>query len=128
MYTLVCVVGGSHVTYILYGRACARQAPLYMDGLVRPLTYALSSAIIGTQSTLQAKCLSELLLRVDASPAFEEWFTYVSFAEFLITTAFWLYRLNRALALFEPLFIIPVLQVYIKRERARVCMYVCGNA
>ena len=31
---------------------------------------------------------------------------------FVATTAFWLYRMNRALALFEPLFIIPLLQVF----------------
>lgn len=112
MYVLGCLAILSHVTYIIYGRALKKKhKPLPFDQSIRPLCYGLLSAVIGTQSTLQAKCLSELLIRVDASGALSEWFTYLSFAEFLLTTAFWLYRLNRALALFEPLFIIPVLQV-----------------
>lgn len=36
---------------------------------------------------------------------------------FLVTVAFWLYRLNAALGKYDPLFIIPLLQA---RARARL--------
>lgn len=35
--------------------------PLRYSHLAMPLAYAICSAIIGTQSVIQAKCLSELL-------------------------------------------------------------------
>ena len=66
---------------------------------------------MGTQSTLQAKCLSELLSALDPT-ALTDSLTYLTLFGFVGGTAFWLYRMNEALALFEPLFIIPVLQVF----------------
>lgn len=93
----------------------------------------MCSAMIGTQSTLQvllyfpisiahsdsrayhsmqAKCLSELLVSATADDSLNSWFTYLTLAVFVIATIFWLYRMNKALALFDPLFIIPILQVY----------------
>ena len=39
-----------------------------------------------------------------------EWFTYAVLAYFVVTVAFWLYRLNAALGKYDPLFIIPLLQ------------------
>ncbi|CAN0569640.1 unnamed protein product, partial [Ectocarpus sp. 12 AP-2014] len=39
-------------------------------------------------------------------------FTYLVFAIWLGTTIFWLVRMNRALAMFHGLFIIPALQVF----------------
>lgn len=99
--------------YRTYRRAYRTQGkPLPWDPVVRPVAYAVVSAVIGTQSTLQAKCLSGLLVSPDAGQALGDGFTYLTLAGFLLGTAFWLYRMNRALALFEPLFIIPVLQVF----------------
>jgi hypothetical protein len=75
------------------------------------LAYVFFDLQVGTQSTLQAKCLSELAAALDAS-ALGDSVTYLTLLGFLGGTAFWLYRMNEALALFEPLFIIPVLQVF----------------
>lgn len=77
-----------------------------------PIVYAVSSALIGTQSVVQAKAFSELMevwLGSDVN-IWLEWFTYVVLAYFLVTVAFWLYRLNAALGMYDPLFIIPLLQ------------------
>mmetsp|Transcript_1545 Transcript_1545/g.3111 ORF Transcript_1545/g.3111 Transcript_1545/m.3111 type:complete len:651 (+) Transcript_1545:49-2001(+) len=109
---LASLAGCFHLSYRTYRQAYRLQRPLYGDAVVRPVAYAVLSAIIGTQSTLQAKCLSGLLVSPDAGQALGEGFTYLALAGFLLGTAFWLYRMNRALALFEPLFIIPVLQVF----------------
>lgn len=77
-----------------------------------PIVYSVSSALIGTQSVVQAKAFSELMevwLGSDVN-IWLEWFTYVVLAYFLVTVAFWLYRLNAALGMYDPLFIIPLLQ------------------
>mmetsp|Transcript_23143 Transcript_23143/g.61838 ORF Transcript_23143/g.61838 Transcript_23143/m.61838 type:complete len:405 (+) Transcript_23143:87-1301(+) len=72
-----------HGTYRWYRRQHRKGHPLPFDGTLRPLTYGMFSAIVGTQSTLQAKCLSELLsqaVRVyhggPGGQPLSEWFTY----------------------------------------------------
>jgi len=77
-----------------------------------PILYAVSSALIGTQSVVQAKAFSELMELWLGSGVniWVEWYTYVVLAYFLVTVAFWLYRLNAALGKYDPLFIIPLLQ------------------
>ena len=51
-------------------------------------------------------------------------FTYLVMAIWLGTTIFWLVRMNRALAMFHGLFIIPALQVR-AGDRPIVCVCVC---
>lgn len=78
-----------------------------------PVAYALSSALIGTQSVVQAKCLSEIvsmLVLGKAEQTMSSFFTYVVIAYFIGTVGFWLYRLNDALGKYDTLFIIPLLQ------------------
>ena len=77
-----------------------------------PVLYAVSSALIGTQSVVQAKAFSELieLWLTGQALIWTHWFTYVVLLYFAVTVAFWLYRLNAALGKYDPLFIIPLLQ------------------
>jgi len=83
------------------------------SNLYLPLLYATFSAIIGTQSVVQAKCLS-ILLRATANGDSQlgNWFTYFVLLAWLASTSFWLTRMNTALSMFDGLFIIPVLQVF----------------
>jgi len=87
------------------GKPCGPPALL-------PILYAVSSALIGTQSVVQAKVFSELMELWLGSGVniWVAWYTYATLAYFLVTVAFWLYRLNAALAKYDPLFIIPLLQ------------------
>ena len=76
-----------------------------------PVCYAVSSALVGTQSVVQAKCLSEIVsLLFAGEPAHEAWFTWFAVGLFLVTVGFWLYRLNDALSKYDTLFIIPLMQ------------------
>lgn len=87
--------------------------PYRGTSIVMPVCYAMFSAAIGTQSALQSKCFSELLtLTCAGQNQFSSPFTYFVIVAWFITCAFWLYRMNRALALFDGLFIIPTLQVF----------------
>eukprot|EP00697_Spironema_sp_BW2_P012861 gnl/Spiro4/29527_TR14454_c0_g1_i1.p1 gnl/Spiro4/29527_TR14454_c0_g1~~gnl/Spiro4/29527_TR14454_c0_g1_i1.p1 ORF type:complete len:457 (+),score=104.69 gnl/Spiro4/29527_TR14454_c0_g1_i1:49-1419(+) len=83
------------------------------DGLWLGLMFAAQSAILGTQSVLQAKCLSSLLRQTVAGHnQLTSLFAAGVTVAWLVCMMFWVYRMNRALALFDGLFIIPVLQVF----------------
>ncbi len=52
----------THVTYQKYHRArMEARTLLWQHTFVEPFTYAISSAIVGTQAVLNSKCLSMLL-------------------------------------------------------------------
>ncbi len=80
----------------------------------RGVVYGSTSAILGSQSTLFMKSLSELLkglLTRGEFGALINPFTYAILGGFVGSLAFWLMRLNRGLAEFDALFIVPVMQV-----------------
>jgi len=75
--------------------------------------YALVSALWGTLSVVFAKLLA-VLLELEGSgeniSIFSHWFMWTTLLCWLVLMSFWLYRLNSALSLYNPLFIIPLLQ------------------
>lgn len=50
-----------HATYKAYQKSKEQGTSRLYSDLAMPLAYAICSAIIGTQSVIQAKCMSELL-------------------------------------------------------------------
>jgi len=116
-------ISGVFVLYFVhrrYERAFSKGTPLKGHKYVAPATYACFSAIFGAQSVVQAKCLAILILYyVDRSEpgglpglgtAFLNYWTYLTLIAWLIFVAVWLYRMNEALGLYDPIFIIPLLQ------------------
>ena len=73
---------------------------------------ALVPVAIGTQSVVQAKVLAELLALQGSGEenVFASWFLYLTLIIWAVTCVVWLKRLNDALKMFNPLFIIPLLQ------------------
>ena len=77
-----------------------------------PIAYTLQGAIIGTQSVTLAKSTSELLrMTLKGHNQFTNVVACVVVVLWLLTMVFWVHRMNRALALFDAQFIVPVLQV-----------------
>lgn len=103
---------GTHQVYV---KAKANGASLAYSELVLPVSYATFSALFGTLSVVFAKILSELVtLMIEGTPIFWGpycWFTYVTLIGWLLLVGVWLYRMNEALSLYDPLFIIPLLQM-----------------
>lgn len=95
--------------------AGARPEGLPRAAYVLPVTYATFSALFGTISVVLAKVLSELVtLWAQGTDIFfggDAWFTWVTLVGWLGFVGVWLFRMNEALSLYEPLFIIPLLQV-----------------
>jgi len=84
---------------------------IYMSKFILPVSFAAYSAIYGAQSIFLAKCLS-ILMRARMQGYIEfGFFERLLFAGWLVPTCFWLIQLNKALAMFDGLFIIPVMQV-----------------
>jgi len=75
------------------------------------VVYAVFSALWGTLSVVFAKLLAQLVeFQANNVNIFSHWFTYVTILAWLVLMMYWLYRLNTALGLYNPLFIIPLLQ------------------
>ena len=86
---------------------------LWRSELIEPLTFAISSTLIGTQAILNAKCMSMFIqISAQGDNEFEKPAIWVVLIIWLILTIYWLKRLDLGLALFPPMFIIPVLQVF----------------
>ncbi|CAM9256286.1 unnamed protein product, partial [Ectocarpus fasciculatus] len=99
--------------YLYYVSCSDNGRPLPGSRLLIPCCYALVSAIIGTQSVLQSKCMAELLkATIGGDNQLTNWFTYVIILGFVSGISFWLYRMNSALKQFDGLIIIPLLQVF----------------
>ena len=107
-------------TYSRYRRALQRRCPLPHSQYMLPVTFALSSALVGgAQMVVHSKAVAELLEIVflkASDPSLDEpypmttWYFYVEFAILSVCGVIWLYRMNESLALFDPLFIIPLMQ------------------
>jgi len=118
LYLLVCAALGVtlQATHKFYERAEAAGASLPHSELVLPVTYATFSALFGTLNAVFAKILSELITLqieqdVDIFFGGDAWFTWVSLVACVVLSGVWLFRMNEALGLYDPLFIIPLLQV-----------------
>ncbi len=111
---VLAIVGGFlTMTYRHYRKREAEGHELPYADTVLPVTYAMASAMIGTFSVLQAKCLSELLGRtLRGDNQLRYFFTWAVLFLWLFLTVFWLHRMNTALRLFDGVFIIPILQVF----------------
>jgi len=80
--------------------------------IIIPLLYTMSSALVGTQSAVYAKCLScMVVLSTTGKSQVKSWFTWVVLILWSFFMVFWLTRMNTALRRFNGGFIIPLLQV-----------------
>ena len=117
-YLVFCGAFGAFLqgTHKAYEAARLGGSPLPYSDYVLPVTYATFSALFGTISVVLAKILSELvtLMLADGVNIFwgrDAWFTYATLFGWLAFVGVWLFRMNEALSLYDPLFIIPLLQV-----------------
>lgn len=110
---LIIILAIVHAVYVVYTHHEEAGTPLQGNGIIRPVTYSLVSALVGTQSVLQSKCFAELVkATVNGDNQFNQGFIYFVIINFVCGLSFWLYRMNMALKMFDGLIIIPLLQVF----------------
>ena len=112
---LAAIILLSAACIIVHGRYEAAEKggrELPWSDVVMPVTYTCFSAIWGTQSVVQAKCLAELLTRYTSNEeqVFASPFTYAVMVAWVVTVMIWLTRMNTALSRYDPSTIIPLLQ------------------
>ncbi|GMH45330.1 hypothetical protein BSKO_13287 [Bryopsis sp. KO-2023] len=106
------------VTYGVYRIGKTKMNKVGLSGLgpfwnrLLPVSYALFSGLLGTQSVLFSKTLSTLLrVTFGGNSQLDSWFTWIIILTFLFTSTFWVTRLNKALKLFPALIIVPTMQI-----------------
>ena len=81
-----------------------------------PILFALSSALIGgAQMIVHSKTLAELFDLMGGGTVtmwdlLSEWFFYLELTITIVCGVFWAVQMNKSLGLYDPLFIIPLLQ------------------
>lgn len=109
---MLCIACTFVFRYYYHARTVLKK-DLWKQSLIEPLSYVVSSAILGTQAVLQSKTLSMLLqVTFTTENQFLQPTIYIVLFTWLFFVSFWLNRLNKGLELFPPQFIIPVLQVF----------------
>lgn len=110
-FVLWCV---AEFTFVRYHDARVKHNKRYWKhGMVEPMAYVISSAIIGAVAVIKAKCLS-MLIQVSVRGIQDEFSRatlWVILVVWLGVVGYWLRRLDWGLELFPPLFFIPVIQV-----------------
>ena len=112
LWLVIMLTIGAECTYFYYNEQIRKtgRAPPYAK-TVLPVSFAMSSALIGTQSVVQAKALSECLEQLFKGViVFKHLYFWMALFLFVSLVAVWLFRLTKALEFFDPLFIIPLLQ------------------
>jgi hypothetical protein len=101
-----------HAVHAHYTKSAEKGAPLPHSELILPISYAIFSAFFGTLFVVQAKVFMKMLqyAAVACKNLLLEPLFYTTIITALPLVAVWLHRLNEALSLFEPIFIIPLIQ------------------
>lgn len=98
-------------------RRSARGVNVFAPNVVQPVLFAASACLSGAaQMIVHTKALSMLIFTqfsTNVTPRpLEHWLFYVEIVIMIVTGGNWLYRQNEGLGLFDPLFIIPLLQAF----------------
>jgi len=98
--------------HIVYERADVAGKDLPYAATIRPVTFGLSSALLGSHCVVQAKCMSELfeIFLLEPGCILAHWFFYMTLILLFFFLYQWLTRLSIALRKYNPIFIIPLLQ------------------
>jgi len=113
---LALTFGISSTALVTHNRLWARRAaglPVKNAAVVLPVLYAIPSALFGgAQMIVQSKCLAELteLMARGSTLTIAGWFFWVEAILVCGFGLFWFFRLTQSLGMYEPLFIIPLMQ------------------
>ena len=122
VYTIFCgaTVVFLYKTHMTYQIAADRGKPFPLSSQVLQYSYATGFALFGTMSVVLAKCMAEILevwefdpsrFDYDGKNIWAHWFWYSIVVGWLCFMSVWLYGLNNALGKYNPVFIIPLLQI-----------------
>jgi len=108
------VAFGALGLYRRYRREIAAGGAPKNHQYVLPVSFAVSSALLGGgQMIVHSKAIAELfelqVQMIEPLPV-TTWYFYLELTLLATGGAFWLYKMNEGIGMFDPLFIIPLLQ------------------
>merc|ERR1719473_1512663 len=108
------VAAFAYATHESYARAVEAGHRPKRALYVMPITFAVSSALFGgSQMIVHSKAVAELFelqVQMVFPLPLAHWFFYLEMVLLSGTGIFWMVRMNTSLGLYDPLFIIPLLQ------------------
>ena len=109
LFWLTCL----YIFHKYYNYRIKNKKKLYKHEIIEPATFVITTTIIGTQAVLQSKSLA-MLIKVsgEGDNEFDKAAVYIILIAWLSFVSFYLKRMDWALLLYPPGFIIPVLQVF----------------
>ena len=110
---VICIAGIAELTHGFYSHAQRRGESLPGQAAILPMSFATGTALLASQAVVQSKCFAEVVKLFAAGCAvelFESWYLYVTILIMASTGILYVFRLNKALGMYDPLFIIPLLQ------------------
>ena len=109
LFWLLCL----YLFYKYYNYRLKNNKKLYKHDIIEPATFIITTTIVGTQAVLQSKSLA-MLIKVsgEGENEFDKAGVYIILIAWLAMVSFFLRRMDWALLLYPPVFIIPVLQVF----------------
>ena len=109
---VVCAAVALRVTHQHYQKMQDAGTPLPNSDIILPVTYAVFSAYFGTLFVVQCKVFMKMCQYAGfaGKNLLLEPLFYTTIVTALPLVAVWLHRLNEALSLYDPLFIIPLIQ------------------
>ena len=103
----------SYGVWRMYIQASIEKRPLPHAEWVEPLMFTLSAALAGGgQMIVHTKLLAEMieLMASTGEIVLAGWFFWVELTCVLVFGVYWLVRLTQCLGMYDPLFIIPLMQ------------------
>ncbi|GIL54886.1 hypothetical protein Vafri_10566 [Volvox africanus] len=105
-------VFGFYVLYLHSKKVCRKRGERGLWYGFMLVSYAIFSALLGSQSVLFGKSISVILRTTfTESNQLGNWYTWVVLPLFTFTALFWVTRLNKGLRMFPAMIIVPLLQI-----------------
>ncbi|GLI71133.1 hypothetical protein VaNZ11_016220, partial [Volvox africanus] len=105
-------VFGFYVLYLHSKKVCRKRGERGLWYGFMLVSYAIFSALLGSQSVLFGKSISVILRTTfTESNQLGNWYTWVVLPLFTFTALFWITRLNKGLRMFPAMIIVPLLQI-----------------
>ncbi|KAL3918265.1 MAG: hypothetical protein SGPRY_006085, partial [Prymnesium sp.] len=103
---------GAYLVHRKYSAAEKAGRPLANSIYVLPVTFAVAWSLVGGANMIvHSKAVAELLeLQAGGVLIFSTWYFYLEATLLSVTGCIWLFKMNESLGLYDPLFIIPLLQ------------------
>ncbi|KAL3918264.1 MAG: hypothetical protein SGPRY_006084 [Prymnesium sp.] len=103
---------GAYLVHRKYSAAEKAGRPLANSIYVLPVTFAVAWSLVGGANMIvHSKAVAELLeLQTSGVLIFSSWYFYLEATLLSVTGCIWLFKMNESLGLYDPLFIIPLLQ------------------